>query len=379
MDIICFSHLRWNFVYQRPQHLFRRFAKHFRVFFIEEPLFDTDKPFLDNTLSTEGVWVIVPHLSPGTPEKETHTQQQKLLQDFFNYFTVTRYIFWYYTPMAIPVGEAFAPELVVYDCMDELSAFRHAPSALKQLEAALFSKADLVFTGGQSLYEAKRVKHPDVYPFPSSIDKKHFLKARSISLEPADQFTIPHPRIGFFGVIDERMDIALLDAMAGMRPDWQFILLGPIVKIDPATLPAHQNVHYLGSKTYQELPSYLAGWDAAMMPFAMNESTRYISPTKTPEYLAGGKPVISTPIRDVVNPYGNNGLVYIAGTAEEFVQAIDQALHMKEPAACLKAIDAFLEKSSWDSTAEKMMFLINTKLEAKQNDNNLKEKETVYV
>jgi glycosyltransferase involved in cell wall biosynthesis len=378
MDIICFSHLRWNFVYQRPQHLFRRLAKHFRVFFVEEPLFDADNAFLDNTLSTEGVWIIVPHLPAGTPQEEAYGLQQKLLQDFFRYFTITNYIFWYYTPMALPLAAPFTPQLVIYDCMDELSAFKNAPESLKQNEAGLFAQADLVFTGGHSLYEAKKTKHPAVYAFPSSIDKNHFGKARSIALDPADQFAIPHPRIGFFGVIDERMDTGLLDSVAQQRPDWHFILIGPTVKIDPATLPAHPNIHYPGSKSYQELPSYLAGWDVAMMPFALNESTRYISPTKTPEYLAGGKPVVSTPIRDVVNPYGENGLVYIAGNPEEFIQAIEKALAIKDPAAWLKAVDVFLDKGSWDGTCEKMMYHINTKLEAKQNDNPI-QKETVYV
>lgn len=379
MDIVCFSHLRWNFVYQRPQHLFRRFTKRFRIFFIEEPVWDADKPFLDNTLSTEGVWVIVPHLPPGTSPDEAIGQQQKLLQDFFAYFSILQYICWYYTPMALPVGSVFSPTLTIYDCMDELSAFKHAPAELKQLEAELLAQADLVFTGGHSLYTAKKGKHPEVYAFPSSIDKKHFSKARSVTLEPADQFAIPHPRIGFFGVIDERMDIRLLRAIATARPDWQLVLLGPVVKIDPATLPAHENIHYLGSKPYEQLPAYLSGWNVAMMPFAMNESTRYISPTKTPEYLAGGKPVVSTPIRDVISPYGDNGLVTIAGTAEEFIQAIEQTLNMTDPAAWLRAVDTFLENDSWDSTCEKMMFLINTKLETKQNNDQLTEKETVYV
>ncbi|MET0392430.1 MAG: glycosyltransferase, partial [Chitinophagaceae bacterium] len=334
---------------------------------------------LDTTLSTEGVWVIVPHLKPNTPSEEIPAQQQKLLQDLFNYFTINRYIFWYYTPMALSIGQPFSPELVIYDCMDELSAFRHAPAELKQREAELFARANLVFTGGHSLYEAKKGKHPDLHAFPSSIEKKHFSKARSFFIDPADQFSIPHPRIGFFGVIDERMDIGLLDKVALLRPDWHLVILGPVVKIDPATLPAHDNIHYLGGKTYEELPAYLAGWDVAMMPFAMNESTRYISPTKTPEYLAGGKPVVSTPIRDVISPYGNNNLVAIAGTPEEFVQAIEKALNMEDRAAWLKAVDAFLENNSWDSTVEKMMFLINTKLDTKQSNHLLTEKENMYV
>jgi glycosyltransferase involved in cell wall biosynthesis len=378
MDIICYSHLRWNFVYQRPQHLLSRFAKHFRVFFIEEPVYDAEKNFLDNNLSREGVWTVVPHLRPGTNEMDAVQIQETLLQEFFDYFRVFHYIFWYYTPMALPISQSFSPVLTVYDCMDELSAFKNAPLRLKELESQLMKKADLVFTGGQSLYEAKKEQHPCIYPFPSSIDKKHFAKSRSIVLEPTDQFLIPNPRIGFFGVIDERMDLDLLETISHQRPEWHFIIIGPVVKIDPATLPMGPNIHYLGVKAYEELPTYLAGWDVAMMPFGINESTRFISPTKTPEYLAGGKPVVSTAIPDVVSPYGENGLVYIADSASAFIQGIEQELGMKNREGWLKAVDIFLEKNSWDNTVEKMLYQINTKIELKQQDN-LIQKENEYV
>jgi glycosyltransferase involved in cell wall biosynthesis len=378
MDIICFSHLRWNFVYQRPQHLFKRFAKQFRVFYVEEPLFDTDKSYLEKNLSKEGVWIIVPHLPTGLSDRAVNQDLENLIGDFLNFLHIKNYAFWYYTPMALAFTHAFHPQLIIYDCMDELSAFKNAPTLLKTLEASLFEKADMVFTGGYTLYEAKKNYHPAVYPFPSSIDRHHFEKARTTVLEPADQFFIPQPRIGFFGVVDERMDIDLLDRVAQLQPDWQFIIIGPVVKIDPSILPKHSNIHYLGSRTYDELPSYLSGWDVAMMPFAINESTRYISPTKTPEYLAGGKPVVSTPIADVVNPYGQSGLVYIARTAEDFIEGIQQELSMSDKQVWLKAVDAFLDKNSWDKTAEKMIYLINMSLDNKQH-NRTTEKENEYV
>lgn len=378
MDIICYSHLRWNFVYQRPQHLLSRLSRHFRVFFVEEPVYDAEKPYLDNSYSKEGVWIVIPHLPAGTHEIDAIQIQENLLHDLFEYFKISRYIFWYYTPMALSISHSFSPLLTVYDCMDELSAFKNAPARLKELESVLLIKADLVFTGGQSLYEAKKHQHPCIYPFPSSIDKKHFGKSRNISLEPAEQFLIPTPRIGFFGVIDERMDLELLEAISQERPKWHFIIIGPVVKIDPASLPTRSNIHYLGGKSYEELPTYLAGWDVAMMPFAINESTRFISPTKTPEYLAGGKPVVSTPIRDVVAPYGENGLVYIAETHSAFIDGIEQALNMEKKKEWLKTVDAFLENDSWDNTVDKMLCLINTKLESKQQ-NNLIQKENEYV
>ncbi len=309
MDIICFCHLRWNFVYQRPQHLLSRFTNERRVFVIEEPIFDAESAFLEETLTAENVRIVVPHLRHGLSEKENIDQQQLLLKEWHQQIGLNKYIAWFYTPMALPLAEALpAAELVIYDCMDELSAFKNAPASIKEKESLLLQKADLVFTGGYSLYEAKKDLHRNIYAYPSSIDKQHFLKARNLSVEPPDQLNIPHPRIGFFGVIDERLNIALLKEIALLRPEWHFIIIGPAVKIDPASLPVAANIHYLGSRSYEELPGYLSGWDVALIPFALNESTRFISPTKTPEYLAGGVPVVSTAIKDVVRPYGAQGI-----------------------------------------------------------------------
>jgi UDP-galactopyranose mutase len=247
--------------------------------------------------------------------------------------------------------------------MDELSAFKGAPQEMKDREAELMRRADVVFTGGQSLYEAKAGRHEHLYAFPSSIDYTHFAQARTIGEEPADQATIPHPRIGFAGVIDERMDLDLLDGMARLRPEMHFIMVGPVVKIDPATLPRRPNIHYPGGKSYKELPSYLAGWDAAMLPFARNESTRFISPTKTPEYLAAGKPVVSTSIADVVRPYGTQRLVRIADTAEEFVSAIDLALLVDaKDSGWAARRDQFLAGTSWDITFRNMCDIIEDRL-----------------
>jgi glycosyltransferase involved in cell wall biosynthesis len=378
MDIFYFAHLRWDFVYQRPQHLCKRLAQHFRVYYVEEPIHDTAQSFLQQSMSKEGVNILVPHLPHGLNEEDTSVALEGLLRDFMLENENSDYLFWYITPMALSFTERFEPALIIYDCMDELSAFKNAPLALRQQEKALFNKADVVFTGGHHLYEAKKDQHPFIHPFPSSIDRSHFEKARAIDIEPEDQLNIPSPKIGFFGVIDERMDIDLVRDVAALKPDWQLIIIGPVVKIDPASLPQAANIHYLGSKSYDELPAYLSGWDVAMMPFAINESTKFISPTKTPEYLAGGKPVVSTSIRDVVKPYGESGLVQIASTAEEFVAAIETQLDRIDHKQWLKAVDAFLQGNSWDTTVEKMIYLINTKLESKPyNEQTKKESEHV--
>ncbi len=384
MDIVCFSHLRWNFVYQRPQHLLSRFVKIHRAFYIEEPFFDAPEDAYTITKTNENVNVIVLHLQGGS-SVENIDRQKKLLNRLFQELAINDYILWYYTPMALLVSDDLKPEIIVYDCMDELSAFKFAPPLLKTLEQELFAKADIVFTGGYSLYEAKKHQHHNIHPFPSSIDKAHFAQARNEINDPADQANIPHPRFGFYGVIDERFDINLIREAAQQKPDWHFVLIGPVVKIDPASLPHFQNIHYLGGKSYSELPLYLQGWDIALVPFLLNESTRFISPTKTPEYLAGGKPVISTAIQDVVYPYGEKGLVHIIKNTEELIQKAEMELALTSKEKWLSQADDFLKDSSWDISWQKMNNLIQNELDRKTSSHHSKQiknhtkKEDAYV
>jgi glycosyltransferase involved in cell wall biosynthesis len=362
-DLVCLSHLRWDFVYQRPQHLMSRFARAARVFFYEEPVFGDGPPRLQVSERSGGVRVAVPHLPVGLSSEETDRALRDLLENLLADHAVTDYVLWYYTPMALGFAGGLEPAAIVYDCMDELSLFRGAPPALLERETRLLAIADLVFTGGQSLYEAKRERHARVYAFPSSIDAEHFGKARRPLPEPPDQVKLRRPRLGYFGVIDERFDTDLVAAVADARPHWQLVMVGPVVKIDAGALPRRPNLHYLGMKTYDELPAYLAGWDVALMPFARNESTRFISPTKTPEYLAGGRPVVSTPIRDVVRPYGDLELVEIAAGPAAFVAAAERALvHHGEGGTeredWLRRVDELLAHSSWSRTWRRMADLI---------------------
>jgi glycosyltransferase involved in cell wall biosynthesis len=367
-DIICLSHLRWDFVYQRPQHLLSRCARERRVFFIEEPIYVKGQMAqVDITTRGDNLYVVRPLLPKGISEAEAERAQQIIINELIAQKEVKDYLLWYYTPMALAFTRHLKPLATVYDCMDELSAFRGAPPALVKREADLLKRADVVFTGGLSLYEAKRDQHHNIHPFPSSIDAAHFAQARFIDDQSSDQAAIPRPRLGFFGVIDERMDTELLDAIAAVRPDWHIVMIGPVVKIDPADLPNRPNIHYLGGKEYQELPSYLAGWDVALMPFALNESTRFISPTKTPEYLAAGKPVVSTSIRDVVRQYGEVGLVRIADQPEAFVAAIEAALREDAGKAdWLIRVDEMLARTSWDWTWTRMSKLIDAAIGARR-------------
>ena len=360
-NVVCLSHLRWDFVFQRPQHLLTRFAQSFNIFFLEEPIFDAPgQPFYSYSKRGENILVVVPHLKPGMSADEIKTVQKTLFDQFMENKDLADYAYWYYTPMALEFTRKHTPNVIIYDCMDELSAFKFAPEELRNLEKELLKKADVVFTGGHSLYEAKKNQHANIFPFPSSIEKEHFAKARAKNIKPADQIDTNQPKLGFYGVIDERFDIDLIKGIADEKPDWQIILIGPVVKIDPATLPKNSNIHYLGPKSYNELPDYLSTWDIALIPFLLNESTRYISPTKTPEYLAAGIPVISTPIRDVINPYGINKLVHIGNQAEDFIMAAEFELKNRKKDAWLNKVDAFLSKNSWDKTCNNMLKLINT-------------------
>ncbi len=368
--LIVFSHLRWAFVYQRPQHLLSRLGPHHPVLFIEEPVYldpADGPPRIDRIPKGPGVEVLVPRtpIAAGGFHDDQLPVLKPLLAEYLRRHAIDDYLVWFYTPMALPLLSELRPRAVVYDCMDELSAFKDAPRQLRQRETALMKATDIVFTGGPALYEAKRSLHPNVHGLPSSVDAAHFA---STSLDPASdaaaeaarlQGGLGRPRLGFFGVIDERLDTALVDALARARPDWQIVMVGPVVKIDPARLPQHANLHWLGMQPYAVLPHLMAGWDVCLMPFALNEATRFISPTKTLEYLAGGKPVVSTAVPDVVGLYGD--VVRIAHDAPGFIAACEAALGAPEEdrESLRQRSSATVARSSWDHAAQRVLALID--------------------
>ena len=354
-DVLCFSHLRWDFVFQRPHHLMTRFAAERRVFYVEEPVFGGSAR-LDISRRPGDVHVVVPTLP--SPADAAGPAGRGLIRAMLADYDVHQYVLWMYSPMAMPWIAGLTPRAVLYDCMDELSAFAGAPPDLPEREAELLALADLVTTGGGSLYQAKRRRHPNVHAFPSSVDVPHFAAARGAVPPPADQADIPRPRLGFFGVLDERLDRDLIAGVAAARPDWSIVLLGPVAKISEESLPRAANIHYLGARPYTALPRYLAGWDVALIPFAHNAATRFISPTKTPEYLAAGVPVVSTSIEDVVRPYGELGLVRIADSVTEFAAAVEACL-VEDHVARQRAADRLLETMSWERTWQAMKRLLD--------------------
>ena len=355
-DVICFMHLRWNFVYQRPQHLLIRASRQWRIWYVEEPVWH-DTLHLDIRTVADNIRVVVPHLPHGVDAETAVRLQRQLVNQLIEQQDISDYVSWYYTPMAMQFTDHLRPQLTVYDCMDELSAFKGASSQLLLEEKRLLDRADMVFTGGYSLYEAKLSRHENVFAFPSCIDYEHFEQARKPLPDPEDQRHLTGPRIGYSGVIDERLDLDLLRELAQRLPEWQFVMLGPVVKIDPATLPQGPNIHYLGMKSYIELPAYFSNWNAALMPFAINEATRYISPTKTPEYLAAGLPVVSTPIRDVKRTYGGWDQVLITDSASVIENSLDQMIKYSSTSD-RTALDTFLREQSWERTWQQMQKLL---------------------
>jgi hypothetical protein len=358
--LVVFSHLRWNFVFQRPQHLLSRLAQEFPVVFVEEPMRSDAPARLERTSPAPGVEVLRPH----TPVEAQgfHDDQLSLLEplvaDWLAQEGIDDYVVWFYTPMALPLLNGLAPRAVVYDCMDELSAFRGAAKQMRQRETALLKRAELVLTGGPSLYEAMRSLHDNVICQPSAVDAAHYANANAVAnrermARAAElQGHVAQPRLGFFGVIDERIDVELVGAVADANPAWQVVMVGPVVKIDPALLPQRPNLHWLGQQPYELLPQLVAGWDVCLMPFAINESTRFISPTKTLEYMAAGKPVVSTPIRDVAVMFGD--LVAIADDTETFISACHEALAESAGERARREADMAERVAShaWDSTAQ---------------------------
>ena len=362
--IIAFSHLRWNFVYQRPQHLLSRLAAMHPVVFVEEPEFDAEGPARwERSTPHPNVTVYRPRTPIAAPG--FHAEQLRVLEPLMADLTMelgdVNLLAWLYTPMALPLDLALEPYAVVYDCMDELSLFLGAPPELLSFEEQLLEYADVMFTGGPSLFRAKQSRHPNVHCFPSSVDAAHFrltrLGGNEVS-EAEDQAELPHPRLGFYGVIDERLDLDIIDRLAGEHPDWQIVLVGPVVKIDPARLPRKPNIHYFGQRSYEELPRYLAGWDVCLLPFARNEATKFISPTKTLEYMAAELPIVSTPITDVAEPYGE--IVYLGDTPDEFVRACEAALasSAEERARRTARMREVLTGTSWEVTVAAMEQLL---------------------
>jgi hypothetical protein len=353
MDFVVFSHLRWDFVFQRPQHLLSRAAAQGRVLYIEEEVREEGPTRIDLSTPEPNITVARPVIPPALQQGAAEEAIRALANRLVGEWRCGEYHLWHYSVMAEPISRDLEPVVTVFDCMDDLAAFRFAPPQLLDREARLMRRADVVFTGGRTLYETKRRLHPNVHAFPSSVDVAHFARARAEIQEPSELRPIGHPRLVYAGVIDERLDLGLIQRLADAGLG-QVVLIGPVAKLSPDELPRSRALHYLGQQPYNRLPAFFGHSEVGIMPFALNDATRSISPTKTPEYLAAGLPVVSTPIGDVVSGYGDLPVVHIASATDFASACLDASNGPRTDAAA----DARLRGTSWDSTWEQMSELI---------------------
>ncbi|MDP9379941.1 MAG: glycosyltransferase [Chloroflexota bacterium] len=374
--ILCLSHLGWDYVWQRPQHILSRLARHYPVIYVGEPTIASSPEPRLQLVATEANLTAWRPLIPDRPEaigrwRETYVGLvRELLLDRAwirrldgELVSNRPLITWFYTPIPFYFLDRLPSQLVVYDVMDELANFKGAAPDLRERELRLLSCADLVFAGGRSLYEARKELHPSVHLFPSGVDKRHFARAQDPATEiPSEISHLPHPILGYYGVIDERIDLVLLEELARKHPEWSLVMLGPVAKIEVRELPYAPNIHYLGAQPYSRLPGYLKGFDVCLMPFAINEATRYISPTKALEYMAAHKPIVSTPVPDIVANWGD--VVRIARGVTHFAQAVEQALvetRVQRPERIAEE-ERIVALNGWERIAAEMGALIDAAL-----------------
>jgi glycosyltransferase involved in cell wall biosynthesis len=370
--LIVHSHLRWDFVWQRPQQLLSRLSERADVLFVEEPIYldDVAIPRLEISEPIANVCRVVPMLpaSMRTSYDQSATITCELLRRemaadglFGNRYD--RPVQWFYTPMAAPamIG-AFGELAVVYDCMDELSQFRFAPTELIDREKLLITEADVVFAGGVKLAQAKSQLHPNVHFFGCGVDSAHFASAMDDTVAvPPDLREIAGPVIGYYGVIDERLDYALLRELAGALPDVSLVMIGPVVKVAPSELPQASNIRWLGQRSYADLPAYVRRFDVCLMPFALNDATEFINPTKTLEYMAAGKVVVSTAISDVVRQF--SAIVHVAASPSEFVEHVRSALERPDAQRIASGLD-MARHHSWENIVRQMEDILRQSVRA---------------
>jgi glycosyltransferase involved in cell wall biosynthesis len=371
---VVLSHLKWNFVWQRPQQFLSRFAKDHPILFIEHPEYDLaegESPTVSVDPTENNITVARMRFPKGAPRNYEFDQQmiqmtKDLIATVNDKGEFDKPLLWFYYPMEAPWALQLECRGVVYDCMDELSQFIDAPATLVDNEKLLLSKADIVFTGGYELREKKAKQHNNVHCFGCGVEYDHFSKAQLEETQvPDDLKDLKKPVIGWFGVVDERVDYDLIREAAEKRPDWSFVLVGPVVKVDESMLPKADNIFWLGQRDYKVLPNYCKGFDVCMMCFAINEATEYINPTKALEYLATGKPVISTPVKDVLRQYSDD--LYIAKSTDEFIDMAERALAGKDQEMRARGLER-AQQCSWESTVAEMERLIDEAIRANSGE-----------
>ena len=363
-DLVVLSHLRWSWVWQRPQHLVSRLARRraaagARTWFVEEPTTgEVAEPYLEHEDCGDvtRVWLVVPagqraagHQPFGCDGSEGYADL--LAELLAEQGRPPAPDVWLYTPMALEIAERLDPGRLVYDVMDDLASFRNAPEGLVLRQRRTLAEADVVFAGGRSLHAAVVASgRRDAHLFPSGVETGHYAQSRRLRRAG------PAKVAGYVGVIDERVDLSLLGELAALLPDWTIRVVGPVAKIDPSALPQAPNIEYPGLVAYERLPEVMAGFDVALMPFALNHATRSISPTKTLEYLAAGLPVVSTRVPDVVADYAT--VVHLADDGADFAAACRQVVqHSADDRD--RRLRPLRTRHEWDDIAERMARLLD--------------------
>jgi glycosyltransferase involved in cell wall biosynthesis len=355
--IVVFSHLRWDSMFHRPQQLMSTLAEHHSIVFIEEPVHDERGSFLHTYAPAPNILVCQPHTTLDAPDfrdwqlPALHRLLQQVTHDHDERMA------WFYTPMALPLLGELQPGLVAYDCVDEPAPI-HAPALWRERESALLEATDIVFTNSRNRYRTLCERHPNVHCFPDSVDAAHFLPAHDRSNSHPAHRHIPGPRLGFHGVIDRRFDVGLIGRLADAHTQWHIVLVGPVIGIDPASLPQRHNIHYLGRQAYRSLPHFLAGWDVCLLPFGPDVRAGSAGASRLLEYMAAELPIVATPAADVAEAYAD--LVTVAQDAQAFIAACEAALlaPREESARRAERMRAALAATSWRRTAEQMHALL---------------------
>jgi glycosyltransferase involved in cell wall biosynthesis len=366
--LVVFCHLRWDFVWQRPQQFHSRFAKRHRVLFVEGPQVhagDFEPHYTLRAVAEHpGVTVMQMHFSESDwakggsfidPMRRTLLNRARATELKGRFDSP---VAWFYDPMAVEshLGQHGAIA-TVYDCMDELSQFKFAPPELIARERRLLLNADVVFAGGRKMAESKRRFNTNVHFYGCGVDVAHFGKARLASTPvPDDIKQIGGKILGYFGVVDERLDYELIARLADSNADWNVVMIGPTAKVDPNELPQRPNLHWLGGRDYSQLPAYTKRFDVALMPFALNEATEYINPTKALEYMATATPILSTPVPDVVSNFAS--VVKISASSDEFIQFAHEQVAQVDQVAVERGLKMASE-NTWEAIVGKMEGHIN--------------------
>jgi glycosyltransferase involved in cell wall biosynthesis len=360
--IIVHCHLCWDWVWQRPQQFISRLSRRHKILFVEtigpDPELAAPLARFHQAPDHPNITILrlqFPAWRWGDGEY-VDAERRRLVQEFLAGPVAGEFenpVQWFYDPMAVSAFAGHLDEvLTVYDCMDELSKFRCAPPDIIQREAELLARADVVFTGGRKLFESKSRFHDNCHFYGCGVDSAHFGKARESGTKvPEDLAALPKPVLGYFGVVDERMDYDLIDCLAKENPKWSIAMVGPVLKVEAGSLPRRANLHWLGQRAYAELPAICRGLDVCLMPFARNESTEYINPTKALEYMATGRMIVSTDVPDVVSNFGS--VVKIASTPEEFISHCRQAVSQPDAEAIERGLKMASE-NSWESIVTRL-------------------------